>query len=92
MVCFGKLASLKQSASSASGLSSPLAQLLYVKDTVLGCRFLVDTGAQVSVLPPASLPAGAEVSGGQLPRLEAANGTSVKVAGQYFHCLRLEDR
>ena len=91
MVGLGKRPGLKPPASPASGPSPSLAQLFFVKDTTLGRRFLIDTGAQVSVLPPASLPVGAGVSdGGQLPRLEAANGSSVQVVGLYRHDLRLD--
>ena len=60
-------------------------------DTTSGSRFLIDTGAQVSVLPPTSLPAGAVVSAAQLPRLEAANGSPVRVMGTYQHDVRLDD-
>ena len=69
-----------------------MAQLFFVSDTALDFRFLIDTGAQVSALPPPSVPAGAEESGGQTPRLEAANGSDVKVTGRYRHHLRLDGR
>ena len=91
VVCLGKRSGLRQPASPASGPSSPLAQLFFVPDTALGCLFLIDTGAQVSVLPPTSVPAGAEVSEGPTPRLEAANGSVVAVTGRYRHQLQLDD-
>ena len=90
VVGLGKPIGLKQPTSSTSGPSSPKAQLFFVTDTALGCRFLIDTGAQVSVLPPAPVPAKTEVSGGQLPRLEAANGSDDKVTGCYRQHLRLD--
>ena len=67
----GKRHSLRTLAPPPSG-SAPPAQLLMVEDGPR--KFLVDTGAQVSVLPPTKLPAGACVDSAVLPRLAAANG------------------
>ena len=49
----GKLPSEQLAVTSPSG-SSPTSRLFYVTDRTTGTRFLVDTGAGVSVLPPST--------------------------------------
>ena len=87
----GKLGGLRRPASPVSGRAPELAPLFYVVDATLGCKFLIDTGAQVSALPRSALPRSAVITAGQLPRLTAANGSAVTVTGLYEHCVRLED-
>ena len=86
----GKLGGLSRPAPPASGPTPDLAPLFYVHDTKLNCRFLIDTGAQVSALPPHALPRGAVLAAGQAPRLTAANGSSVPVIGLFDHCVTLD--
>ena len=58
----------------------PPSALLCVKDSISNLSFLVDTGAQVSVLPaPSALRSSCAVSNG--PRLQAANGSDIKTYG-----------
>ena len=49
----GKLPSKQLAATSPAG-SSPTSRVFYVTDRTTGTRFLVDTGADVSVLPPST--------------------------------------
>ena len=55
-------------------------------------QFLVDTGAQVSVLPPEQLPAGAKVDCDVVPQLAAANGSTIRTAGHTDHVVTLMGR
>lgn len=55
-------------------------------------QFLVDTGAQVSVLPPEQLPAGAKVDCAVVPQLAAANGSTIRTAGHTDHVVTLMGR
>ena len=85
----GKRHCLRTPAPPPSG-PTPLAQLLRVVD---GPRqFLVDTGAQVSVLPPTQLPAGACVDSSVVPRLTAANGSTIVTVGYTEHVVTLMGR
>ena len=70
--------------------SPQLAQLLRVADGPL--HFLVDTGAQVSVLPPKQLPAGASVNSAVVPQLAAANGSEIRMVGHTDHVVTLMGR
>ena len=53
LIVFGKRSHQRLEAASSSG-SSAHSRLFYVTDRKTGTRFLVDTGAEVSVLPPSS--------------------------------------
>jgi transposase InsO family protein len=72
---FGKLPSRPSLANLAAGSKD---RLLYVHDRKSGRRFLIDTGAQVSVLPASSHDSRYGTRG--LP-LVAANGTTIKSYG-----------
>ena len=52
--------------------------LFYVYEKFTNCRFLVDTGAEVSVLPASALDTHAAQQG---PTLTAANGTRIRTYG-----------
>ena len=73
-------------ASRQAGPSSTSAgRLLYVRDRKHSIRFLVDTGAAVSVLPPRSVPASLCFSSPyspRSPRLQAANHSQISTFGQ----------
>ena len=59
--------------------------LLFLRDTISGRQFLVDTGAEVSVLPATGLDMRTVQPG---PSLLAANGSSIKTYGSrtfFFH-------
>jgi len=53
-------------------------RLLYIRDKISGCQFLVDTGAEISVLPARSLDTG---SGESCQQLRAANGSIIRTFG-----------
>jgi len=53
--------------------------LLYIADSKSGRSFLVDTGAEISVVPPLS---GDTLSGSAGPSLKAANGTAIRTFGK----------
>ncbi|XP_053734725.1 uncharacterized protein LOC128767052 [Synchiropus splendidus] len=53
-------------------------ELLFVKDSLSGRRFLVDSGSQKSLLPPADADLSAR---GRGPSLSAANGSSIETFG-----------
>ena len=59
-----------------SGLSS--SHRLFIKDKISGLKYLVDTGAEVSVLPPSRVSARCPSA----IQLHAANGTMIKTYGQ----------
>ena len=63
--------------------------LLYVWDRNSGRRFLVDTGAEVSVLPATGLDTRTNEAG---PSLKAANGSSIKTYGVRSTKLRFASR
>ena len=85
----GKLARLRPTAPQSSG-SPPLAQLLVIADGDL--HFLVDTGAQVSALPAQQLPASCRVDPAQVPRVVAANGTSISTDGYTDYTVTLDGK
>ena len=71
----GKRAGQSQVVASATGLND---SFLFVWDKISGRRFLVDTGAEVSVLPASGL----DIRIGQKgSSLQAANGSSIKTYG-----------
>ena len=53
-------------------------ELLFVHDSISGNQFLVDSGSQKSLLPPAATDLSARGSG---PRLTAANGSAIETFG-----------
>lgn len=70
-------------------MSSRFSALLSMLDSISGSTFLIDTGAQVSMLPPSSMDhtTGSAYSG---LNLQAANGSSIKCFGKVTHdvCFR----
>ena len=65
------------------------ARLLYVKDDVSGRRFLVDTGALVSVFPASGLDTRSHHA---RPLLEAANGSTIHTYGEKQMTLSINGR
>jgi cleavage and polyadenylation specificity factor subunit 1 len=59
---------------------------LFVTDRHTGMKFLVDSGAEVSVIPPTNIERN---SPQQFPSLSAANNTYIKTFGQKFMSLNL---
>ena len=85
----GKLARLSALAPAKTG-GPPLAPLFFVTDSARSWRFLVDTGAQVSVLPPGALThEDGLVVRRDAPRLEAANGSNIPLHGAIDATIRL---
>ena len=64
---------------SVGSTTGPSNRLLYVSDKYSGRRFLIDTGAEVSVLPATPADCRTNQSG---PALVAANGSSIRTFGQ----------
>ena len=60
-------------------------RLFYVTDTVTGARFLIDTGAAISVIPPSRT----ERKNLSSFALRAANGTPIRTFGQRSLTLRI---
>ena len=70
-----------------NGRSTRQPALLYARDDNTGRRFLVDTGARVSVFPASA----ADTRSGKVgPRLEAANGTAIRSYGTITLSLSLD--
>ena len=67
--------------------STPQVSLLHVKDAHSGTYFLVDTGAEVSIVPPTSQDR-AQPSG---MNLIAANGTPIKSYGTRLGTIKIRD-
>ena len=65
------------------------ARLLYVKDDISGCRFLVDTGALVSVFPALGLDTRSHRPSALL---EAANGSTIHTYGDKVMTLSINGR
>ena len=65
------------------------ARLLYVKDDISGRRFLVDTGALVSVFPASGLDTRSHHA---RPLLEAANGSTIHTYGEKQMTLSINGR
>ena len=69
------------------------APLLYIKDKKSRLTYLVDTGAQVSVLPLSYLPRGCRPQPGPADQqLVAANGSPIKVHGTWSLDIALSNR
>ncbi|XP_077492308.1 uncharacterized protein LOC144103476 [Amblyomma americanum] len=73
----GKPASESLMAAGDSG--STYSRILYVTDRILGCHFLVDTSAQVSVVPTSCLDRQRAVQGAPL---QAVNASQIATHGQ----------
>jgi hypothetical protein len=69
----------------ATDVAGPTSRLFYIQDPDTGVRYLVDTGAEVSVLPPDPT----DLASTPLSSLRAANGTSIKVYGRRSHTLNI---
>ena len=81
---FGKPS--RQSVTATTVTGRPPSRLLFVYDKSSGLRFLVDTGAQVSVIPPGSVKRDLQPTS---YTLQAANGTAIKTFGQRLLTLDL---
>ena len=81
----GKRECLRSPAPPPSGTPT-LARLLYVSDG--STTYMVDTGAQVSVLPSAQLPVGVALSPCST-QLSAANGSNIKTHGSIHQAVQL---
>ena len=79
----GKLPSRAVNATTLSG-STTLGRLLHVRDRLHNVKFLVDTGAAVSVLPPSYCPLSSvsRSSSFRSPKLQAANSSPIATHGQ----------
>ena len=77
MLTVGKRPGWSLAATSVSGLSS--SRLFYVTDKTTGKRFLVDTGAEVSVIPPCNTQRQTKVD---TLVLQAVNNTSIGTYGK----------
>ena len=73
---FGKRPGQPLVATSATGPSR--SRLFFIKDRMSGEKFLVDTGAEVSVLPPSGLPSSRQPTGYSL---QATNHSSIATYG-----------
>ena len=60
--------------------------LLFLNDTVSKRRFLIDTGAEVSVLPATGMDTRTKIPG---PPLLAANGSSIRTYGTHTLSIHL---
>ena len=87
----GKLGRLSALAPAKTG-EPHLAPLFFVTDRDRNWRFLVDTGAQVSVLPRNCLSDGDQITPCDSPRLEAANGSEIPLFGALDASVRLGTR
>lgn len=72
-----KLSGRSLAATSVAG-QSPQGRLFYVRDRCSSLRFLVDTGAQVSIIPPSR--SDCAVKQGEF-RLQAINGSDIPTYG-----------
>ena len=80
-ICVGKLK--RPAIETATAANGPLVRLITVHDPLTNLQFLVDTGAQLSIVPPTAFPQSAlklAVSPGLV--LKAANGTPIKTYGE----------
>lgn len=67
-----------QSLVAASDIGQPRSRLFFVRDRITGTRFLVDTGAEVSVLPPSHVERRQK---SPTSPLQAANGSYITTYG-----------
>ena len=74
----------------ASATAGPLDPQLFITDVNTGRRFLVDTGAQVSVIPPTWFERH-QIQCAPPPPLQAANGTSITTYGSRNVSLRFNE-
>ena len=81
----GKLSSQSLMATSEPGLFSLHSRLFYITDKLTGHRFLIDTGAEVSVIPPSQ----SDQEHKQDLVLQAANNTSITTYGRRSLTLNL---
>ena len=84
MLNVGKRPGRSLAATSVTGL--PMSRLFYITDTITGIRFLVDTGAEVSVIPPSPTKRHKQPD---LLTLQAVNNTSIKTYGKRSLTLNL---
>ena len=77
MPAFGKRPGQSLAATSATGPTRS-SRLFFIKDRTSGEKFLVDTGAEVSVLPPSGPPSSRQPTGYSL---QAANHSSIATYG-----------
>ena len=82
LLSVGKPVSQAISATTLPGSSPMIGRLFYVRDRQSNTRFLVDTGAAVSVIPPASLSSRKRPVSSTLPQLQAANRSTIATYGQ----------
>ncbi|XP_077512823.1 uncharacterized protein LOC144124017 [Amblyomma americanum] len=73
----------------ASGVTSESSHLFFIRDHISGLRFLVDTGAQLSVLPCSITPSHSRRTG---PSLQAANLNLIAMYGEHALTLNLDLR
>jgi len=64
-------------------------RLLFIEDSALGRRFLVDSGAQRSIMSPSTADA---LGHGQEPPLDASNGTPIRTFGTRFMTVCFDGR
>ena len=67
-----------------------LAPLLHIDNGDM--TLMVDTGAQISVLPPCQVPPGCKIDATTAPLLTAANGSSVPTQGYVDYAVELSSR
>jgi len=72
----------------SSVAASTTANLFYITDKPSGKQFLIDSGAQISVLPLTSLHIGKQTS----LKLQAANGSQIKTYGSRQFSLHLNNK
>ena len=70
-----------------AGPSQPVSTLLHVRDAISGAQFLVDTGAQVSIIPPT----GKDRSRPSRTNLVAANGSEIKSFGTRQRTIKIDN-
>ena len=71
----------------SAGPSQPISLLLHVKDVTSGVQFLIDTGAEVSIVPPT----GKDRSRPTRMNLVAANGSRIKSYGTRQKALKIDN-
>ena len=69
----------------ATDVAGPRSRLFFLQDPESGVRYLVDTGAEVSVLPPEAH----DLASTATSTLRAANGTPIRVFGRRSRTLNI---
>ena len=69
----------------ATDIAGPLSRLFFLQDPESGVRYLVDTGAEVSVFPPDLTNSASNPTS----TLRAANGTPIRVFGRHSRTLNI---